>query len=274
MAKELVKSWPSGGNLSVTYNGSGEGEAVFSSDPNEGIDREMTVTFKGGGIEETRKVTQVGLRQPFGLASGGVFRVKGGGRFAVLKENKEYTELEYLESSGSQYINLGIVFKNTDEIYIDAMVLNTNRDKFLLAPRTWNSNKNRFAMVGGYDYWGIGYGDSSTTTTVMTPKTAKDKLRHTWTYKNKVFEVVDLGLKYTATAIAWGGDTTELRLFFGYNAACAGRVYSYKHKRNGALILDLIPVLDKDGTPCMYDKVSKAYYYNSGSGNFTAGHKE
>ena len=269
----LVKPWDDGGNLSVTYTGVNDGEAVFSSDQNTGIDREMTVTFKGAGREETLKVTQVGLREPFRLAGGGVFRVKGGGRFAVLKADKEYTELEYLESSGSQYINLGIVFKNTDEIAIDAAILNTNRDKFLLAPRTWNNNKNRFAMVGGYDYWGIGYGNSSTTT-VMTPKTAKDKLRHTWTYKSKVFEITDLGLKYTATSIAWGGDTTELRLFYGYNAACAGRVYAYQHKRNGALILDLIPVLDKDGTPCMYDKVSKAYYYNSGSGNFTAGYKE
>lgn len=83
---ELVKAWPSGGNLTVTYNGVGEGEAIFTSDENTGIDRETEVTFKGGGMEEVRKVTQIGLRQPFGLAGGGVFRVKGGGRFGVLKK--------------------------------------------------------------------------------------------------------------------------------------------------------------------------------------------
>ena len=89
---ELVKSWPDGGNLSVSYTGVNDGEAVFRSDQNEGIDREMTVTFKGAGREETLKVTQVGLREPFRLAGGGVFRVKGGGRFAVLKADKEYTD--------------------------------------------------------------------------------------------------------------------------------------------------------------------------------------
>lgn len=83
---ELVRPWENGGSLTVTYNGVGEGEAVFTSDENTGIDREMEVTFKGGGMEEVRKVSQVGLRQPFGLAGGGVFRVKGGGRFGVLKK--------------------------------------------------------------------------------------------------------------------------------------------------------------------------------------------
>lgn len=83
---ELIKSWPNGGSLTVTYNGVGDGDAVFSSEQNTGIDREMMVIFKGGGMEEVRKVTQVGLRQPFGLADGGVFRVKDDGRFGVLKE--------------------------------------------------------------------------------------------------------------------------------------------------------------------------------------------
>lgn len=83
---ELIKSWPNGGSLTVTYNGVGDGDAVFSSEQNTGIDREMMVIFKGGGMEEVRKVAQVGLRQPFGLADGGVFRVKDDGRFGVLKE--------------------------------------------------------------------------------------------------------------------------------------------------------------------------------------------
>ena len=82
----LVKQWPTGtGNLSVTYEGSGDGTAVFASDVNEGIDRVMDVTFKAGDVVEQRIVTQEGLRQPFGLSGGGVFRLANGGRFGVLK---------------------------------------------------------------------------------------------------------------------------------------------------------------------------------------------
>lgn len=272
---EFVKPWNDGsGNLSATYDGSGAGDAVFASDVNEGIDREMSVIFSNeSGATAERTVKQEGLRQRFVTADGKVFCVAGGGRFGVLKNEKNYTELLYLESSGSQYINLGVVFKNTDEIYIDAMLLNTNSDKFLLAPNQWNNNKNRFGMVGGYDYWGVGYGNTSTTQSNYTPKTSKDKNRHTFTYKDKVFNITDLGLTYKATSVAWGGDTKPLRLFYGYNAACAGRIYAYQHKRDGTMLLDLIPVLDKDGVACMYDKVSKGFFYNSGSGNFTAGHK-
>lgn len=83
---ELVKPWNDGGNLTVTYNGVGKGEAVFTSDAYEGIDREMVVTFKGGGYAEEKTVRQEGTRQPIGLAGGGIFRLAGGGRFGVLKE--------------------------------------------------------------------------------------------------------------------------------------------------------------------------------------------
>lgn len=83
---ELVKSWNDGGRLTATYDGSGDGSAIFTSDSNDGIDREMEVTFKAPGVQEVRKVMQLGLRQPYGLVGGGVFKVKGGGRFGVLKK--------------------------------------------------------------------------------------------------------------------------------------------------------------------------------------------
>lgn len=82
---ELVKQWNDGGSLSVTYEGSGDGSALFSSDSYDGIDREMEVTFVGGGASITRKVRQEGTRQPIGLVGGGIFRLANGGRFGVLK---------------------------------------------------------------------------------------------------------------------------------------------------------------------------------------------
>jgi hypothetical protein len=99
---QLVKQWPTGtGNLSVTYDGDGDGSAVFTSDINEGIDRAMDVSFKAGNIVVGRTVTQEGIRQPYGLNGGGVFRINGGGRFGVRKEdvvngnyNGKYTGVE------------------------------------------------------------------------------------------------------------------------------------------------------------------------------------
>ena len=82
---ELKKLWDNGQTLSVTYIGNGDGEAIFTSEPNEGIDREMSIKFSGGGVIEERIVKQEGLRQPINLNDGGVFRVANGGRFGVLK---------------------------------------------------------------------------------------------------------------------------------------------------------------------------------------------
>ena len=41
--------------------------------------------------------------------------------------------------------------------------------------------------------------------------------------------------------------------------------------QNNILVRDFIPVLDKDGVPCMYDKVEGKFYYNAGTGDFIAG---
>ena len=78
-----VKQWNDGGSLTVTYTGSGKGSAVFASDLNEGLDREMTVTFKANSIQEQRTVRQEGRREKFNgfiLANGGTFNVLKNGK--------------------------------------------------------------------------------------------------------------------------------------------------------------------------------------------------
>ena len=79
---ELVKPWNDGGSLTATYDGSGDGSAVFSSDVAEGLDREMIVVFRDGGrtVAVERKVLQVGMREIFSgynedfiTADGGTF---------------------------------------------------------------------------------------------------------------------------------------------------------------------------------------------------------
>ena len=79
---ELVKPWNDGGSLTATYDGSGDGSAVFSSDVAEGLDREMIVVFRDGGrtVAVERKVLQVCMREIFSgydedfiTADGGTF---------------------------------------------------------------------------------------------------------------------------------------------------------------------------------------------------------
>ena len=46
------------------------------------------------------------------------------------------------------------------------------------------------------------------------------------------------------------------------------RIYSFTISKDGKKIMNLIPALDKNGTPCMYDSVSKQTFYNAGTGEF------
>lgn len=84
---QTVKQWEDGGSLTISYGGSGDGSAVFSSDTNEGVDRQMDVSFKSasGLIVVTRTVVQEGRREPF-WGSDGEFALADGGTYNVIKE--------------------------------------------------------------------------------------------------------------------------------------------------------------------------------------------
>lgn len=78
-----------GGAITATYNGSGNGSAAISSDVNEGIDREQSITVSTTYGDNPKSVDvnvkQYGLREVF-TASDGDFILADGGTFNVLKE--------------------------------------------------------------------------------------------------------------------------------------------------------------------------------------------
>ena len=52
------------------------------------------------------------------------------------------------------------------------------------------------------------------------------------------------------------------------------RFYYFKIYKNDVLVRDLRPCIDPEGVVCMYDMVHKKYFYNQGTGTFTAGRIE
>lgn len=84
---ELRKQWEDGTSLTATYDGSGDGSAVFASEPNEGIDREMDVTFidTSRKVFVTRTVKQIGMREVF-TGYDEIFITADGGTFNSIKD--------------------------------------------------------------------------------------------------------------------------------------------------------------------------------------------
>ena len=182
------------------------------------------------------------------------------------------SEIEYLQSSGTQYINLPFGFYNTDTVEIRGAMVQVWADNYVLAPSVWNDNNNRFGIMGTINdecYFCVCYGNKSTYYSRFSR--VWDNNVHLWTYANKTFTVADLGLRlYVGSGWSFGRETKNLRLFYGYQKPTTHRVYYYKHTKKGVLVADLIPVR-VGNVGYMYDRVSMQLYGNSGTGKFILG---
>lgn len=181
--------------------------------------------------------------------------------------------LQYIESSGTQWVDLPFGFDPTDEIeYSFSVDTSQTSDKYMVSPSSWNTDGNRFAMgVHNGGIYTIGYGNTATGSTTLIPATVNDGNIHQWTYANKHFSIPSLSLvkDVSGNNFSFGSTTANLRLFYGYNSPTIGKAGDYKHKKNGVLVCDLIPVLDLNDEPKMFDLVTQSYPTHVGS--FIAG---
>lgn len=187
----------------------------------------------------------------------------------------EYQEVEWIQSTErKQFILLPYGFEETDTVTITASIdTEYTRDKFIIAPATWNNNNNRFAMVGVYGgVYCIGYGNHTTNYTRLEPMTNNNGNMHTWTFANKIFEITDLGLSIDVSNITFGGITSNLKLFYGYNSNINGKLSYYKHVKLNGEVYEFIPCYRKsDGEIGLYDIKNHVFYTNDGTGSFLKG---
>lgn len=284
----LTKPWNDGGSLSVTYDGSGDGSAVFSSDANEGIDREMSVFFKGAGQSIERVVKQEGLREEIRTADGLIFKASDG-YFGVLKEatptwRDYYKEVEYLESTGKQYINTGV--KVTPDYTVEVTFVMTQRNA------TWDtlfgtrSNQTaRFTARWANSATGkLGvhrskiktasyesYDDANATKTMVTDTWHTIKLaKREYTFDGQLRKTFSATTGTTAFsypiylfALCNSGSPAD----YGYFRIKKARIWNDKDE----LIRDYIPCVDLDGIAGMYDIVNDTFTKSGSSTKFIAG---
>lgn len=199
------------------------------------------------------------------IPEGEVFTIDCCGEILWQKQTKKYkTELAYLESTGTQWIDIGKTI-NTATDTVELVFQNTDSSLY-----KWffgeHDNAARF---------GMGSGDGSNKRNVAYGN-ATYKVNDKQQYGSKhTFIANENGVYLDGTKIAKFASfasTSTLYLFnlnlSGGNYMCGAKVWSYKHTRNGVLICDFIPVLDLDDRPCMYDKVTGELFYNKGTGVF------
>lgn len=188
------------------------------------------------------------------------------------------TKLEYLESTGSQYIDTE--YTPNSEGYIAE-----GRLRFIGEQKVWATvlgnfvddpeEAAKFGKKEDTDHWSTTFGDDTESEVSFSVDTD---------YNFEVsFIVGNKYLKINNETVISNNDTSNIPnrslYIFSYNRegigdseAFAGRIYNVKIYSSGStLVRNYIPVLDSNDRPCLFDKVSKTCFYNQGEGEFLYG---
>ncbi len=162
-----------------------------------------------------------------------------------------FTTLEYLESTGTQWIDTGVIVDSTDlRATIDFQFTQNIENTWIAGATTYPG----LAGVEGGIYKGELYtlnGFSYSSSAIMDRQTATVQ---TDSLSNLNFYV--FGRNFP-------GDEDD---------AARAKIYSVQIYDGNTLIRNLVPVRrDSDGTLGMYDTVNNVFYTNSGTGTFVAG---
>lgn len=166
----------------------------------------------------------------------------------------EYTALEYIESTGIQYIDTGLTVNKTDSY-----------EMILIAHLANNDN---WAGANAYLQFQAKIGNNK-----------KSKINIKYINKIETIFVDDQQVSSTDWSTSYNGTNVKLGLFklgdtnntWYSQTGQSGKLYSCKILNNNNLIRNFVPCKNTSGTLGLYDAVNNVFYTNVGTGTFTAG---
>lgn len=180
-----------------------------------------------------------------------------------------YTAVEYIQSSGSQYIDTGRKLTQESDITIDFKIVGEIiRNAGIFGSRT-SALKNNLALFQSVSP-NVFAGDFSEYqkhrfTTASSLERMKIQMNKNGAWANDIlkkswsdiadFETPTNGLIFDVGTNNWTNNKAVMRL------------YSY----TDGDAQQLVPCLDANGVPCLYDLIGKTALYNQGAGSFTWG---
>lgn len=191
----------------------------------------------------------------------------------------QYTVLNYIQNSGTQYLNLGFVPVASNEwsYELDYTDVSGGGSNYVMGSRVGSSTI-YFGVTGAVATLSIFVANQNLQ--LNNYRVAGRRYNVKATYKpdgsgTSYLKNVTTGQEYTGEQTATlSGATANVCLFAlqGSNIHTGMRVYSLKIYKNGDLFMDLIPAKRKtDNVLGMLDKVSGNFFTNAGSGTFAAG---
>ena len=187
-----------------------------------------------------------------------------------------YTQLEYIESSGTQYIDTGVKGKHGIKTILDFTILSGSlSDTTILGCATATYSSRIYAVSTQNSAFAYGFGDWYISSTAA--QTGKRYFVET------DFAVGAQSMKVDGVTVKTSTSTTSVNLgfnlsLFGNNAGGTvkvsnpTRVYACKIYNDNSLVRDYVPAKrNSDGAYGLYDLVDGVFYTNKGTGTFIAG---
>lgn len=181
----------------------------------------------------------------------------------------DFTPVNFLQSSRTQYIDTGRKLTQDSDITIDFMIvgeINKNAGIFGSRQSALKNNLTLFqstqpnAFVGDFSEY-----QKHRFTTASSLERTKIRMNKAGVWVNDIlkkswsdianFETPTNGLIFDVGNNNWSGNKAVMRLY-GYTDGDAQQ---------------LVPCLDANGVPCLYDLIGKTALYNQGTGSFTWG---
>lgn len=188
-----------------------------------------------------------------------------------------YTELEYIQSSGTQYIDTGFLPNQDTRVVLDIEVTGqTIANAGLFGVRdvegvTAESKYIFWSMSTGTtvrsDYFGTAATqNASAATSVLGARLTIDKNKNSCTFGGTVL----------TNSAATGACTKRMYLLCTNSSGTAnyfttGKLYTCQIYDNGTQVRDYIPCINTAGEIGLYDAKNGVFYGNAGTGVFTAG---
>lgn len=180
---------------------------------------------------------------------------------------------EYIESSGTQYINTFIKADDTTNVeFVMSLNEETSQTLGIFGARdTMDINKYNLFLYKGilrWDYYltnvNPNYNLSLTNPTFIETKAESITIGTTTTEYNYT-DIFSGNQNMYLYAINTNGNTTSI--------TSGLKIYYFKVLKDGELVLNLVPYVDENGKACFYDLVSQELFYNANTdgSDFIAG---
>lgn len=174
-------------------------------------------------------------------------------------------ELEYIEGTGTQYIDTKVPINSNLRTVLDIQITNSTA-KWIFGYRTSSTSNQYCILLNNATTIRSDYGSKNATITLSSTlaRMVIDKNKNVTTIGNIVSTLAESTFSVSNTLTLFALDQAG-----SINGSMvSAKLYSCQIYDDGTLVRDFIPVLDFSGVPCLYDKINKQLYYNRGTGSF------